>query len=137
MKNNRKGVSTYISVLLLIIVVIAGGIMIYGYTMGWFGRLGGQGEMGTLSVDSAVAYAANDTVVAFLRNVGASSVEFDTVYVGELPASTIVADSSSIAEGEVTRIRVSGGFTLTAGRTYVIKVVGTDNTQLVFDVKAR
>ena len=111
--------------------------MIYGYTMGWFGRLGGQGEMGTLSVDSAVAYAANDTVVAFLRNVGASSVEFDTVYVGELPASTIVADSSSIAEGEVTRIRVSGGFTLTAGRTYVIKVVGTYNTQLVFDVKAR
>jgi len=31
----RKGVSTYISVLLLIVVVIAGGILIYGYTMGY------------------------------------------------------------------------------------------------------
>ena len=111
--------------------------MIYGYTMGWFGRLGGQGEMGTLSVDSAVAYAANDTVIAFVRNVGASAVEFDSVYIGELPASTIAADSSSVAEGEVTRVKVSGGFTLTAGRTFVVKIVGTDNTQLVFDVKAQ
>jgi len=34
----RKGVSTYISVLLLIVVTIAGGVMIYGYTIGWFGR---------------------------------------------------------------------------------------------------
>ncbi|MHA2092820.1 MAG: archaellin/type IV pilin N-terminal domain-containing protein, partial [Candidatus Kariarchaeaceae archaeon] len=56
---NRKGVSTYISVLLLIVVVIAGGILIYGYTMGWFGRLGGEGEMGMVSLDSAYADSTN------------------------------------------------------------------------------
>ena len=137
METDRRGVSTYISVLLLIVVVIAGGMMIYGYTMGWFGRLGGEGEMGMLSVDSATAYASNDTVIAFVRNVGVTSVEFDVVYIGDLPAINIVADSNPVTEGGVTRIRVDGGFTMTAGRTYEVKVVGSDNTQLVFNVKAQ
>ena len=137
METNRKGVSTYISVLLLIVVVIAGGMMIYGYTMGWFGRLGGEGEMGMLTIDSAIAYSANNTVIAFVRNVGASAVEFDAVYVGVVPATTIVPDSNPVAEGAVTRVKVSGGLTLTGGRTYEVKIVGTDNTQLVFNVKAQ
>ena len=137
MIDNRKGISTYISVLLLIVVVVSGGMMLYGYTMGWFGRLGGQGEMGTITLDSAIAYSSNDTVVAFVRNVGASSVEFDEVYVANLPASSVVADSSPLAEGEVTRVRISGGFTLTASRTYEVLIVGIDNTQLVFNVKAQ
>ena len=93
--------------------------------------------MGTITLDSAIAYASNDTVVAFVRNVGSSSVEFDEVYVSNLPASNVVADSSSLAEGEVTRVRISGGFSLTAGRTYEVLIVGADNTQLVFNVKAR
>ena len=137
MIDNRKGVSTYISVLLLIVVVVSGGMMLYGYTMGWFGRLGGQGEMGTITLDSALAYSSNDTVIAFVRNVGASSVEFDEVYVADLPASSVVADTSPLAEGQVTRVRISGGFTLTAGRTYEVLIVGIDNTQLVFNVKAQ
>ena len=137
METNRKGVSTYISVLLLIVVVIAGGMMIYGYTMGWFGRLGGEGEMGMLTIDSAIAYSANNTVIAFVRNVGASAVEFDAVYVGVVPATTIVPDSNPVAEGAVTRVKISSGLTLTGGRTYEVKIVGTDNTQLVFNVKAQ
>jgi hypothetical protein len=135
--NDRKGVSTYISVLLLIIVAIAGGIMLYGYTIGWFGRLGGQGEMGMLSLDSGIAYSANDTLVLFVRNVGSSSVEFDSVYVGDLPAVSVVADDSPLAEGSVTRVKVSGGFTLSSGRTYEVKIVGLDNTQLVFEIKTQ
>jgi hypothetical protein len=137
MRNDRKGVSTYISVLLLTIVAIAGGIMLYGYTIGWFGKLGGQGEMGVISVDSVLAYSANDTIVFFLRNLGTSPVELDAVYIGELPASTVTADDNPLPEGAVSRVRVSGGFTLTAGRTYTVKLVGVDNTQLIFDVKAQ
>ena len=77
----RKGVSTYISVLLLIVVTIAGGVMIYGYTIGWFGRLGGEGEMGTLSIDEVNAIGATDLITAYVRNVGSSSVILDAVYV--------------------------------------------------------
>lgn len=140
----RKGVSTYISVLLLIVVVIAGGIMIYGYTMGWFGRLGGEGEMGMLSVDEVSADGTSDDVTAYVRNVGSSSVTLDAVYIdGVAIVNTAVSVDGTlmsvsdvpIAEGSVAVVVIDGG-ALTSGTTYQVKLVGVDNTQLVFSVKA-
>ena len=138
----RKGVSTYISVLLLIVVVIAGGILIYGYTMGWFGRLGSEGEMGTLSVDEVSASGTTDLITVYVRNVGSTSVTLDAVYVD----GAVVADAdvdvdggtmaaNPIAEGAVATVIIDAG-TLTTGTTYQVKLVGVDNTQLVFSVKA-
>ena len=137
----RQGVSTYISVLLLIVVVIAGGILIYGYTMGWFGRLGGEGEMGILSVDEVSASGATDLITAYIRNVGASSVTLDAVYVDGtviLDADVTVdggAISTVITESSVAEVVIDAG-ALTSGTTYEVKLVGVDNTQLVFSVKA-
>jgi uncharacterized protein (UPF0333 family) len=131
----RKGVSTYISVLLLIVVVIAGGIMIYGYTMGWFGRLGGEGEMGTLSVDSAVA--SNGNITAYIRNVGSSSVTLDVAYVDneQIPEANFTGTDLTIPEGEVQNVTITDAG-ISPGTTYEVKIVATDNTQIVFSVKA-
>jgi len=131
----RKGVSTYISVLLLIVVVIAGGIMIYGYTMGWFGRLGGEGEMGTLSVDSAVASSGN--ITAYIRNVGSSSVTLDVAYVDneQIPEANFTGADLTIPEGEVQNVTITDAG-ISPGTTYEVKIVATDNTQIVFSVKA-
>lgn len=139
----RKGVSTYISVLLLIVVVIAGGILIYGYTMGWFGRLGGEGELGILGIDEVSADGTANTVTAYVRNLGGSSVTIDNVYiegvllpdvnttVNTVDLSTATAiDQSSVATIVITK----GG--LDPGTTYEVKLVAVDNTQLVFSVKA-
>ncbi|MBD3172281.1 hypothetical protein GF326_07400 [Candidatus Bathyarchaeota archaeon] len=131
----RKGVSTYISVLLLIVVVIAGGIMIYGYTMGWFGRLGGEGEMGTLSLDSAKAYA-NNTIIVYIRNVGNSPVTIDSVYIDNTPASDVTVEQNPIPTNTAKKVSATGGFTITSGTTYEVKIVATDNTQIAFSVKA-
>jgi len=137
----RKGVSTYISVLLLIVVVIAGGILIYGYTMGWFGRLGGEGEMGILSLDEASA--TGTLVTLYVRNVGASSVTLDAVYVEGAVITDANVDVDGVAmttptaitQGSVALVEITTG-ALTAGTTYEVKLVGADNTQLVFSVKA-
>ncbi len=137
----RKGVSTYISVLLLIVVVIAGGILIYGYTMGWFGRLGGEGEMGILSVDEASA--TGTLVTCYVRNVGGSSVTLDAVYVDGAVIADANVDVDAVAmttptpitQGSVAVVEITTG-ALTAGTTYEIKLVGVDNTQLVFSIKA-
>ena len=140
----RKGVSTYISVLLLIVVVIAGGILIYGYTMGWFGRLGGEGEMGILSFDEVSASGTTDDITVYLRNVGSSSVTLDGIYVnGGVIADTAVSvdgtlmsvSATPILEGAVATVVIDAG-SLTAGITYEVKLVGMDNTQIVFSVKA-
>ena len=136
----RKGVSTYISVLLLIVVTIAGGVMIYGYTIGWFGKLGGSGEMGILSVDES---SANTTFIkAYIRNVGSSSVVIDNAYVdGNLVDDvdvyvddTNLATATSIAEGATVTVEITN--TGVPGVTYQVRLVGVDNTQLVFSVKA-
>lgn len=144
----RKGVSTYISVLLLIVVVIAGGILIYGYTIGWFGRLGGEGEMGILSIDESSAIGSTDTITVYLRNVGSSSVTIDAVYVeGEVidNADVLVGivdldTPTSILEGSVGTVTIDTATTalidLIAGTTYEVKIVGVDNTQIVFSIKA-
>ena len=139
----RKGVSTYISVLLLIVVVIAGGILIYGYTMGWFGRLGGEGEMGTLSFDEASADGSANTITVYVRNVGSSSVTLDAVYVegSVLPDVNVtvntvaITTATPITEGAVGTVVITKGG-LDSGSTYEVRLVGVDNTQLVFSVKA-
>ena len=140
---NRRGVSTYISVLLLIVVTIAGGVMIYGYTMGWFGRLGGEGEMGTLSVDEADASGSTNQITAYVRNLGSSSVTLDAVYVegaliadADVTVDTVAMTTATpIVEGAVAVVVIDAA-ALTAGTTYQVKLVGVDNTQLVFSVKA-
>ena len=135
----KRGVSTYISVLLLIVVVIAGGILIYGYTMGWFGRLGNQGQMGTLSVDES---SANATYIkAYIRNVGSSSVTLDSAYVDGASVAdasvfvegTPLTTPTAIAQGSVVLVEIAN--TGVSGTTYEVKLVGADNTQLVFSVK--
>jgi len=140
---NRKGVSTYISVLLLIVVTIAGGVMIYGYTIGWFGRLGGEGEMGTLSIDEESAIGATNLITEYVRNVGSVSVILDAVYV----EGTLIADAdvtvdtvamttaTPITEGSIATV-VIDATVLTSGTTYQVKLVGVDNTQIVFSIKA-
>lgn len=141
--SSRRGVSTYISVLLLIVVVIAGGIMIYGYTMGWFGRLGGEGEMGTLSKDEVSASGSTNIITAYIRNVGSSSVTLDAIYVDGVAIADADVDVNSVAmttatpigEGAVALVAIDAS-SLTAGTTYEVKLVGVDNTQLVFSVKA-
>jgi hypothetical protein len=129
----RKGVSTYISVLLLIVVVIAGGILIYGDTMGWFGRLGGEGEMGMVSLDSAYADSTNNNILCYVRNVGGSAVTLGDAYVNNVRVG--LAGNLTIAENMVEAVNVTGA-SLVAGTTYEVKIVATDNTQITFSVKA-
>jgi len=141
----RKGVSTYISVLLLIVVTIAGGVMIYGYTIGWFGRLGGEGEMGTLSIDEVNAIGATDLITAYVRNVGSSSVILDAVYVeglliadADVTVDTVAMTTATpIAEGSIATVVIDATAPgLTSGTTYQVKLVGVDNTQIIFSIKA-
>ena len=139
----RKGVSTYISVLLLIVVTIAGGVMIYGYTIGWFGRLGGEGEMGTLSIDAVSASGTTNEITAYVRNVGSSSVTLNAVYVegasilgADVTVDTVAMTTATpILEGSIATV-VIDATALTSGTTYQVKLVGVDNTQIVFSIKA-
>jgi len=42
----RKGISTFIATLLLMVLAVAAGIVIYAYTMGYLGGFGGTEQLG-------------------------------------------------------------------------------------------
>ena len=134
---NRKGISTFVAVLLLILLAVAAGVVIYAYTMGYFGNLGGTSTPGTISLDTASINGTTHVLKAYIRNVGRGSIDFDNVYVdGTLvPDANFTASPDPISEGDVSEITVTF-WAFETPNTYEIKIVAEDNTQLAFSVKA-
>jgi hypothetical protein len=136
-QSKKLGVSTFIAVLLLMSLAVAAGVVLYSYTMGYLGGLGGGSQLGTMSLDTAVANATSDSITAYIRNIGRSSLDFDVSYVDgvKVPDANFTASPDPlIVEGVST---VSIGVLMSSGSTYEVKLVATDNTQLTFSVKAK
>jgi hypothetical protein len=134
----RRGVSTFIAVLLLMALAVAAGVVIYSYTMGYLGGLGGTQLPGALSLDTSTCVESTETMTAYVRNIGKGSFEVDSAYVdGVLIAAVNVTQSPSpLPEEGVAQIDiVYDGFS--APQSYEIKIVGKDNTQLTFNVKCK
>ncbi len=134
-KYEHRGISTFIATLLLMVLAVAAGAIIYAYTMGYLGGLGSSKTPGTLSLDSAKAEnnGGKLKITAYVRNIGKGSVTIDVAYVdGEQVDLTDV----TIDEGSVGTITITTNITYEAGKTYEVKLVATDGTNLVFTVKA-
>ena len=133
----QRGISTFIAVLLLMVLAVSAGVVLYAYTMGYLGNLGGTQTPGAMSVDTATLDATTDTMMAYIRNMGTSSISIDNVYVAgvQIPSGNITVSPDPIVEGSVSSVTVTLS-QKTAGRTYEIKLIAKDNTMLVFNVKA-
>ena len=133
----QRGISTFIAVLLLMVLAVSAGVVLYAYTMGYLGNLGGTQTPGAMSVDTATLDATTDTMMAYIRNMGTSSIAIDNVYVAgvQIPSGNITVSPDPIVEGSVSSVTVTLS-PKTAGRTYEIKLIAKDNTMLVFNVKA-
>lgn len=137
----RKGVSTFIAVLLLMALAVAAGVVIYAYTMGYLGGLGGTSLPGALSLDTAKCDGTNHTLTAYIRNIGKGSITIDRVYVdGALvpygPTGNVTQDPDPLPEEQVAELRVIY-WSFTAPTSYEIKMIAKDNTQLTFTVKCK
>jgi hypothetical protein len=128
---SRRGISTFIAVLLLIVLAIAAGVVIYSYTMGFLGGLGSGTIQGEMSLDSALCNSTG--IFAWVRNTGKGTVDIDKGYVDDAPVT--VTEEGTVAEGEVKYMKITGSYTI--GKTYEAQLVATDNTQLSFRVKRR
>lgn len=117
------------------VLAVSAGAVIYAYTMGYLGGLGGARTPGTLSLDSATANATSDVITAYVRNIGKGSVTIDVAYVD---GNKIELPDTTVTEGSVVTITInaSGNVNLVSGKTYEVKIVATDGTHLTFSVKA-
>lgn len=133
---NRKGISTFIATLLLMVLAVSAGVVIYAYTMGYLGSFGGPQTMGAMSVDS---YTFNSqTVTVYVRNIGHTALKFSNLaqaYVDGQAAASITPGKTPLPESEVTTITFTSPKNLTSGTTYAFKIVAEDNTQISFNAK--
>ncbi len=137
----NRGVSSYISVLMLIVLTIAGGIAIYSYT----------GMLGTNSVGNS-PIAPNimvldsstineNTMTAYVRNVGTSTINIDSAYINSkhitgtgylFEINGPGTGDDEIHGGEVASITIQIPDGFQVGTSYRVKVISRDNSRLEF-----
>lgn len=133
----KRAFSPVIASLILMLLAVAAGVVVYSYTMGWVGGAtkGEGGQYGELSLDSATADATDDTITAYVRNIGGKSVTTHKAYIDDSQATNIT--STTIAEGAVVTLTINASSPgLAPNTTYKVKIVCTDGTSLTFSVKA-
>jgi hypothetical protein len=137
-KRRNTGVSTFIAVLLLMALAIAAGVVIYSYTMGYLGGLGGTSLPGAMSLDTSKCNGTSHILTAYVRNIGKGSISFDKAYVDgtQVPDMNFTATPDPLPPEEVATITITYS-DFTPPTTYEIKLIAKDNTQLSFNVKAR
>jgi len=77
-----RGISSFIAVILLLVLAVSAGTIIYSYTMGYLGDLGGErgGQISEqMSLDSA-AYTS-EGLKAYIRNLSGGTIVLDKAYV--------------------------------------------------------
>jgi FlaG/FlaF family flagellin (archaellin) len=126
----RKGISTFIAALLMILLTVAAGVVVSAYTMGYLGGFSGSPPTGALSLDISVANSTK--ITAHIRNVGQTTIQIDKVYIDGVEYSTFTQTPTSTTQGEVAKVVITGAFT--PSKTYQVKFVAKDNTQLSFSV---
>lgn len=135
----NKGVSTFVAVLVLMVLAVSAGILIYAYTMGYLGNFGGMEDKGSIVLDSATL--TRDTLYAYIRNNGKTSINFDSIYVNKVKTAFLVFNTEEtpleepLKEGQVAILYCYSDFN--SAQTYEFKVISKEGVQLVFNLKPK
>lgn len=128
-KRKKRGISTFIATLLLMVLAVSAGVVIYAYVMGYLGGFGGTETLGSMSLDTI--NVSGTSVTAYLRNTGKVALTINAVYVGGVDFKGFTATPGTITEGTVGILI----FSIPGAGSHTIKVVCADNTQISFTVK--
>lgn len=127
----RKAISSYIAVLFLVGLAVAGGVLLYSNMIGALSEINTNELPQTLSLDTVKIYNST-TCVAYVRNIGSKAVTLDQAYIDNIPADSM--DQVTISPDSLVTVRIRGTFDI--GLSYDFKIVAKDLTQLVFSAKA-
>jgi len=136
----KRAFSPVIASLILMLLAVAAGVVVYGYTMGWIGGAtqATGSTKGELQFDSIYADATADKIKMYVRNVGGKDLLLSKVYVDgvEKANATAIADAGvSITVQSVKYLEVS--CTMSSGYFYEVKVTCKDGTSVSQSVEAK
>ncbi len=139
---SRLGISSIISVVLLILIAVSVGIIIYAFATGWVGsRLGGTvGPSTILTIEKAWCNATLNACTLMVRNDGSRTVSIVRAYIADPSGRVYLVTYPTpirVSPGNVSRVTVkSSDLTLSAGYTYRVTVVANDGTEASTTIKA-
>ena len=108
----------------MIAIAVAASILVYVWSMGLIGTLqsGGGEQTAEQVIMEAYDWTVPGTITLYLKNVGASDVFVDAIYIhGQQEWSTGVA--LPVLDTPATAVTVTVGGSVTPGVAYTIKIV--------------
>ena len=132
LRKNKRGISTILAALLLVVISIVSGVIVYAWATGLLGGLMGPapsvGE--TLTMDS-YNWETGGELTLYIRNSGEASVTIDKVYVGgEMLATTAYTctvegtPTYDIGINEVMKITITWTFVTGENEAKVVTING-------------
>jgi hypothetical protein len=134
LKFGKKGISTFIAVLLMMVLAVSAGVVIYAYTMGYLGSFGAPTQNRAAQIQSIAV--VGDEVWVYLKNTGTGSIPIESpnsnirAYVNDVPVTlpqTGFTDPSTptLDEGDTVKIKLPMA-SFNDGQTNKIKIVTVD-----------
>jgi hypothetical protein len=128
--NGQKAVSQVLSVMLLVVITVAVGIIFYSFVTGMVGNLAkpASTEPFSLRIDNVVM---NDTcITVYVRNALDQDVTIDTAYVNNEPHNILplIDNKVTIPKNSTGKVYIMGSYT--AGARYEIKIICTSGFTL-------
>jgi len=129
----KRGISTIIAVLLMIVIAVAAAVITYVWIMGYLGGtmagVGQTSEQMRISIDS-VSNSSSTAFTVVVRNIGDITATVDAIYVGTSTTNLVAATGVSSTSITTTQgpVSISGTYStgFVKGTTYIIKVVCSD-----------
>ncbi|MGP3667596.1 MAG: archaellin/type IV pilin N-terminal domain-containing protein [Candidatus Bathyarchaeota archaeon] len=124
---DKKAVSPVIATLLMVALAVVAALIVYGWVMGFTTTTVTQTGK-ALRIEAATLNSTGNKITLYVRNVGTTSLTVDRIYVNNVLAASSL--NTAVNPGEVAEIidESINGVTLTAGTTYVVRVVCVDGT---------
>ena len=120
----RRGISTFIAALLLIVLAVAAGVMVYAYTMGYLGGTPPVLDTGILQVQSIAQFDSGLHI--YLKNIGKGTVKLDEqsrLYVNDKNWNQYSPKLAEIIEGKTLDLVIYEFDSSYIGKTASIKIV--------------
>jgi hypothetical protein len=137
LRKNKKAFSAIIASLILMLLAVAGGVVVYGYAMGWIGEAQQNPTIaGKMQIDSIVADRTH--IIAYVRNIGGVNLVLNKTYVnGNFAANgTAITDATGNLPIHATA-KLDLRCSMQAGRFYEVSIVCKDGTTIVTSVQAK
>ncbi len=131
MLRSKKGISPILATLLLIVIAVAAVIVTYAWVMTFTSSQSGQAGVFLRKDVDCLWETGNVTV--YVRNTGTSDAEINTVYINEVPQTTVTYNpSSKIAAKDGGLIIVTIMYSWTPNTEYRFQISPRAGTPLSF-----